>query len=195
MWNNSKELAMEYANDLVVLRRLHAKYKIERDKYLSDSLAAEECGEWDKAMRCKEAYLDYRLRCRELSAIISSSQYSIDWLKAESEPRYVTSVKKLPYTNREVKVSDVDQALIYLNQLKTEYRQMTEDEKTELDTFLNGMSTREREVFISIKGKSNTYEETSNYLGISKASVQKYLERAEKKVLKVLENDVQTTLF
>lgn len=194
-WNNSDELAELYANDLKRLIALYNLYRDLRQGYLELQLQCENDGQWDKSLEYKQLRKEIRLQMKIIGPIVSSSRYSIRWLKTGNEPKSGHPVSRLSYTQRTVSVSDVDQALTYLNHLKTDYREMTDDERAELDIFLNGMSTREREVFVSVRGKRNTFEMTAEYLNISKSAVQEYLKRAESKILKTLDNNVQTSLF
>lgn len=194
-WNNSDELAELYADDLRGLVSLYNEYKVLREEYLQLQFQCENEGKWDESLRYKGLRKEIRLQMKIIGPIVSSSRYVIQWLRTGNEPKSGHPVSRLSYTQRTVSVSDVDQALTYLNHLKTDYHEMTDDERAELDIFLNGMSTREREVFISICGKRNTFEVTAEYLNISKSAVQEYLKRAESKILKTLDDNVQTSLF
>jgi len=190
----SIELAQEYADGLRPIRALYSYFKTRRDNCLSLVKECENAQQWDLSFEFKGMYEEYRERAKELSSVISSSQYSIQWLRTGFEPQS-GGTAKLPNIYKEVRVSDVDQALTYLNLLKTEYQEMTEDQLIELDAFLNTLSPREKETFVSIRGKGNTYEETAAYLGVTKSAVQTYLKRAEKKVWRHVKEGVQTSLF
>lgn len=194
-WNNSDELANEYANDLKGLKTLYNDYKNKMTNCLEKEKECEECGLWDASQEWRLKYEAYRLDAKEISSIISSSEYAIKWLRSGEEPRNATSITQLSYEQRTVYVSDVDQALMYLNTLKTDYPKMDKEQLHELHIFLHGMSVRERDVFVSIKGKGNTLEETAGFLEIGISSVRNYLKRAEKKVEKYIEKGVQTALF
>lgn len=194
-WNNSEELANEYASDLCALKHAYIDLKAKRDNCLRMEKECQECGEWDRAQSFRAQYREYLLNAKELGSIISSSEYSIKWLRSGSEPKSISSVTQLSYEQRTISVSDVDQALMYLNTLKTDYSKMNEEQLHELNIFLNGMTTREREAFISIKGQGNSFEETAQFMGVGISTVQCYLKRAEEKVAKYLEKGLQTALF
>lgn len=189
-----KELAQEYANDLKPLRERYSLLKTQRDNYLKYVKECEEKQEWASADEYKAEYINYRQRCKEVGAIISSSQYSIQWLRNGHEPQG-PGISKLPYTKREQQVGDIDQALTYLNTLETTYPEMSEDELAELNGFLNMLSPREKDVFVSIRGKNNTHKQTAEYLGISESAMYSYLRRAEEKIEKALDNSLQMSLF
>lgn len=195
-WNNSDDLAEMYADDLKPLKAVYNYFRDRRNIYLKLTNDCENEGEWELAESFRLDYLEYRERAKEIGAIISSSQFSIDWLRQGYEP--VPGKVGSSATQKVIALgssSDVDQALVYLNQLKTEYSEMTEEELQELHIFLQGMTPQEKDVFISIKGQGNTFKQTAQFMGISKSTVQKYLKRAEKKVEKHLEIGIQTALF
>lgn len=194
-WNNSDELANEYASDLKALKSLCNDYKGKRDNCLKLERECEEQGEWEKAEVYRAEYQEHRLNAKEISSIISSSEYSIKWLRNGSEPRAAASITQLSYEQRTVLVSDVDQALMYLNTFRIEYSKMDEEKLHELHIFLKVMTERERDAFVSVKGQGNTLEETAHFMGVSKGTVQDYIKRAEDKIVKHIDNGLQTTLF
>lgn len=189
-----KELAQEYANDLKPLRARYSCLKTQRDNCLRYAKKCEEQQKWTLADEYRAEYIDYRQRCKDIGAIIASSQYSIQWLKKGHEPQG-TGVSKLPYTKREVQVNDIDKVLTIQNTFETTYPELTEDELAEVHSFLSMLSKRERDVFVSIRGKGNTHSETASYLGISESAMYSYLRRAEEKIDKKLNNALQMSLF
>ena len=193
MSTRNQELIDEYQRDLRATRAVWNGLKDKRDNYLELKKEAMRKQEWAKYLQYEELAKEYRERAQELSSIISSSQFSIDWLKQGFEPR--TKVSKLPYKQREVIVSDVDQALIYLNTTKDQYIELTAEEKKELDDYLNILTPREKDVFLSIRGKGNTYQATADYLGISESATGEYMRRARQKIEKAVDEGVQTALF
>ncbi|WP_373836328.1 sigma factor-like helix-turn-helix DNA-binding protein [Jeotgalibaca arthritidis] len=194
-WNNSDDLANEYATDLKALKSLYNDYKAKRDNCLKRERECQEQGDWDTAQTYREEYQQHLTNAKEIGSIISSSEYSIKWLRTGAEPKTVASVTQLSYEQRTVLVSDVDQALMYLNTLKTEYSKMDEEKLHELHIFLNGMTERERDAFISIKGQGNSFEKTAQFMGVSKGTVQDYIKRAEDKIARHLDKGLQISLF
>lgn len=190
----AKELAQQYSDDLKPLRAIYSFLRDRRDNYLALATECEEQGEWSLAEEFNADYIEYRQRCKEVGSIISSSQFSIKWLRQGFEPRG-GGVSKLPYTKREVLTGDVDEALTYLNVTESQYESLTVEEVAKMDDYLNILTPREKDVFLSIKGKGNTYKQTAAYLQISKGSVREYLRRAEDKLLKGIDQGVQTALF
>jgi RNA polymerase sigma factor (sigma-70 family) len=51
-----------------------------------------------------------------------------------------------------------------------------------LDDVLADLTQRERNVFTLVKAEGLTFESTAELLGLTKSSVQTYLERAERKI-------------
>jgi DNA-directed RNA polymerase specialized sigma24 family protein len=72
-----------------------------------------------------------------------------------------------------------------------EERKITADEQWLLDDVLGDLTTREKDVFTPVKAEQHTFEYTAELLGITKSSVQTYLERAERKI----ENRKNGSLF
>lgn len=194
-WNNSEELAQEYANDLKPLRAQHKQCSELKAYYLEMEKQCQEQSKWDESLDYRAKYEVMSLEVKEISSIITSSEYSIKWLRTGNEPRSTASVEKLTYEQRTVQVSDVDQALMYLNTLKTDYKEMSSEELEQLHIFLSVMTPREKDAFISVKGQGNTLRQTASFMGISDSSVRQYVKRAEEKIEKHLENGLQVSLF
>ncbi|WP_265458705.1 sigma factor-like helix-turn-helix DNA-binding protein [Enterococcus sp. HY326] len=190
-----QELAKEYINDLKPLKAILKHLKARRDIYLKLVTECEENQEWELAADFESDYQDYKLRASQISSIISSSEFSIRWLKTGQEPKSYSGESKLPYEKRTVSVSDVDQALIFMNQFKYQYNQLSEDDLAKVNDYLARLTPQEKAVYISIKGQGNSYKQTAIYLKVSKTTVQEYLKRGEAKVKENLKIGVQTTLF
>lgn len=186
-WNNSDELAESYLNDLKPLKALYSYFKDRRDICLKLEVECQEQGEWTLAGEFKQDYKDYRERMKKISAIISSSEYSIKWLQVGKEPIVNVNVSRLSYDQRTILVSDVDEVLMYLNTLQTDYPKMNEQQLERLYKIIDGLTPRERDAFISIKGQRNTYRKTAEFMEISESSVRSYVKRAEYKIQKHLE--------
>lgn len=185
-WNNSEELANEYANDLKPLKSLYRYFKERRDICLKLELECEEQGEWELAEGFKEDCIKYRNRMKEIQPIISNSEYAIKWLKNGVEPTREISITQLSYEQRTVYVSDVDQALMYLNTFQADYPKMGETDLERMNVVFSLMTTKQKDAFISVRGQGNTYERTAEFMGISVSSVRCHLSRAEEKIRKLL---------
>ncbi|MFF5993446.1 sigma factor-like helix-turn-helix DNA-binding protein [Lysinibacillus sp. KU-BSD001] len=70
-----------------------------------------------------------------------------------------------------------------------------ENVKTEINVALQGLTKDERAVFIAIKAERIPFSKVAHMMGISKSTVQSYLERAERKIKNNLTNGVQPDLF
>lgn len=194
-WNNSDELAIEYANDLKALTSLYNDLKEQATIYYDRQKECEQEGKWDESIKFKKLKQQTRLQMKEIGPIVSSSRYSIQWLRRGSEPTSNTPVSKLSYEQRTTSVSNVDQSLIYLNTLKTELPEMDEEQLFDMRQRMHKLSNREYDVYVSIKGKGNTYEQTAGYLSIKVSTVSEYMKRAEKKLARMLEESFQGSLF
>jgi DNA-directed RNA polymerase specialized sigma24 family protein len=77
------------------------------------------------------------------------------------------------------------------NRAVMEERKIIADEKWLLDDVLGDLIAREKDVFTLVKAEELTFEYTAELLGLTKSSVQTYLERAERKI----ENRKNGSLF
>lgn len=59
--------------------------------------------------------------------------------------------------------------------------EVSEGVRTMLEHLLSCLSVKEREAFVLINGQGFTYQETADFMGCSRGSVQMYIRRAEKK--------------
>lgn len=187
------ELAEEYKDDLKPLKANLRRFKKLRDKYSQLKRKHENRGEWALALSYSELYLKYKTKAEKLGPIISSSEYSIHWLQTGSEPQSGRSVSRLSYEQRTRIVPEVEDVLTFINfTLKGD---LTDDELAKIDDYLSCLTERERDAYISIRGKGNSYEETATFPGVSKSTVQSYVKRATQKIEQALDSGVQTALF
>ena len=66
-------------------------------------------------------------------------------------------------------------------------KELTKEEQELSNIIISLLSDREKEVYLSIYGHSNTREQTAEYLGIQTGTLKKYLDRARNKVLKEIQ--------
>ena len=194
-WNNSDELAKECQEDLKELRAIYERLKSNRSDCIQMKKECEERGDWEAAATYKVKAQELKLQMQEIGPIISSSQFSIQWLKRGHEPKSGNPVSKLNYTQRTVTISDTDQVLNYMNTIKHDFKEMDQEQLFDMRQRMHKLTNREYDVYVSIKGKGNTFEETAEYMAISKSSVQEYFKRAENKLEMMLEESFQATLF
>lgn len=193
MWKYADELADEYSNDLKPLRVLYSYYRDHRDNCLRLVKDCENHGEWAFAAVFEADYQEYKMRAKEIGSIISSSQYSIQWLKDAREPGNRREIGRRSNYQRTIYMDDMDKVLI--DHFRADCEGLTGEERHKLNDYLSCLSEREKEAFISVKGKGNSYDKTAKYLGVSRSTVQSYVNRAKEKLYEAVNGNVQCTLF
>lgn len=118
---------------------------------------------------------------KTIREMISSTEYSLFWVEVgherkAGEKRSITNLSKEKRTQL---WGDIEHS----KRLSSETpRTITEVEKELIDCVLGLMTEDEREAYVSIYGKGNTYAETAEYMNVARSTVQRYIERAVKKV-------------
>lgn len=114
----------------------------------------------------------------KVNSMISSMTYSIDWLKIGHDPEVF----------RGVDISQAYHKQFYGNMdlfpaaLQPEEREITDEERDAVLIMLMSLTPRERECFVLHHAYMLTQYDIAKELGIGRTSVQKYLERAKKKI-------------
>ena len=80
------ELINEYTTDLKPIKALYSYYRNHRNVCLILFKECEEAQEWELSVEFRNDYQYYKAREKELGSIISSSEYSIQWLRDAKEP-------------------------------------------------------------------------------------------------------------
>lgn len=116
-----------------------------------------------------------------INGMISSTEYSLFWIEVGHERK---AGEKRPITNlSKEKRTQLWGDIEHSKRLSSEApRTLTEVEKELIDCVLGLMTEDEREAYVSIYGKGNTYAETAEYMNVARSTVQRYIERAVKKV-------------
>ena len=175
------ELAAEYREDL---KPVLAVYKFHNDRAKVYLTLSKECKENQQVELAKEfavLHHEYKEVAKRLSPIISDTRYSISWLETARQPGNRNEISKRSYYQRTELWGDVDK--VSMAYLREDYRQLDEEQSAVLETYLSVLSQREREAIVSVVGEGNTYAKTSEYMGVSRASVQTYVNRGMKKMI------------
>lgn len=190
------ELINEYTTDLRPIKAIYNHYRKHRNICLILSKECEEAQAWDLSIEYKQEYEEYRALAKELGPIISSSEYSIQWLADGKEPGNRREIGRRSNYQKTTFYGDVQLAVVAHLRDEDQYTTELSGEKKEiLDQIMNELSPRQQEVVYSIMAKENTYEATANYLGISRSTVQSYMNDATQKIHKILTKGSQTSLF
>ncbi len=187
------ELEQEYRNDLKPLLARYEELKQERHKLFNELSKCEDRGEWERIPTIKAETHDIRVKMQKIGSVISSSRYSIQWLHDGKEPGARREISRRSCYQRTEYWGDIDR--VAMDQLRFSYSELSEDDLQRLEDFLSLLSEREKEAVVSVIGKGNTYQETADYMRISRSSVQTLVNRGMKKLTKGKEKGVQIAFF
>ncbi|MCI2256520.1 sigma-70 family RNA polymerase sigma factor [Domibacillus sp. PGB-M46] len=115
-----------------------------------------------------------------INSMISEMDFAIQWMVSGRNPDARRGTDRTGAYTLDPKLIEA----VVPNQMATEERKLTAHEQWLLDDVLADLTVRERDVFTLVKAEGLTYEYTAELLGLTKSSVQTYLERAETKIFR-----------
>lgn len=166
------DIANEYREDL---KRLN-KEKFSRDRERA-FLKEIEYLSMDQLQRLTDLEADIS----QISGMISSTEYALFWIESGHERM---AGEKRPITNQSKK----KRTQLWGNIEHSKYlsyeapRELEREELQLIDDVMRELSEVERVAYISIYGKCNTYAKTAEYMNVPRSTVQRYIERAKKKI-------------
>ncbi|WP_046178842.1 sigma factor-like helix-turn-helix DNA-binding protein [Domibacillus tundrae] len=114
-----------------------------------------------------------------IGGMISEMEFTIQWLVSGRNPGQLKGAERTGvYATVDPKILEA----IVPNQEQMEERVITKEEKAMLEEMLSPLTKRERDVFTLIRAEGHSHDKTAVLLGITKSSVQTFLNRAEKKI-------------
>ncbi|KIL72699.1 sigma factor-like helix-turn-helix DNA-binding protein [Bacillus badius] len=144
--------------------------------------------EMKAAIEVKEELTELDLQDKTLiNSMINEMEFVIQWMMSGRYPDARRGADRSGAYTLDPKLLEA----VVPNRAVIEERKLTADEQWLLDDVLGDLTKRERDVFTLIRAEGLSYEYTAELLGISKSSVQTYLERAEHKI----ENRKNGSLF
>lgn len=120
---------------------------------------------------------------RIIKSMLRSTKEIIYWLETGYDPAEVrndTRIDALVMDHR--LMQNVVADALYYTEETTETTETTDYNKERIRQALEGLTDNERTVFIMIKAELMSFSKVASILGISKSTVQSYLQRAEKKI-------------
>ncbi|MBO0477943.1 hypothetical protein DOK76_12790 [Vagococcus sp. DIV0080] len=192
-WKYADELETEYRNDLKgVISRLE-ELKKHRDYLLKYKIECENQSRWKEISTIREELIELKRTISILGGVVSSSMYSIEWLRDAKEPGARREISNRSRYQRTQLWPNMD--LIVVNKFRFESENLTEDDLKKLDDYMSCLTDREKEAINSIVAKGNSYQKTAEYMGVSRSTVQSYVNRGMEKLNKSLIDSAQTSLF
>lgn len=125
-----------------------------------------------------------KLECETVNGMISEMQFSIQWMRSGRRPGAIRGVD----IHDAYRVSSLrgDMDLFPTLDLQTSQQSLSNQQKKKIVDILLHLSTRERECYLLHMAHGLSYAEIAEKLDISKRSIQQYVERAKKKVKRVI---------
>lgn len=193
-WKFADELEREYRDDLKQIKRRLERAK-ERLDYLSNyKKECENQKKWDEMERIRDERLELKEEIRILGSILSSSMYSIEWLRDAREPGRRREISRQSRYQRTQHWSDMDIAMF--NKFRSEEpEELSEEELRKLDDYMRELTQNEKDAIYSVIGKGNSYQETADFMGVSRSTVQSYVNRGMEKINNAMNYGAQMSLF
>ncbi|MEG0551770.1 MAG: hypothetical protein RR554_11420 [Vagococcus sp.] len=188
------ELIVEYTTDLKPIKALYSYYRDHRNICLILFKECEEAQEWELSVEFRNDYQYYKARAKELGSIISSSEYSIQWLRDAKEPGNRREIGRRSRYQRTELWGEIE-ATALKDYRDIDLESLSDEDKKVLEEILSCLSLREYEAYVSIFGKGNSYQETADFMKISRSSVQTLINRSIYKIDKLIKFGANITLF
>lgn len=128
---------------------------------------------------------------KAISGMISDCEYVIEWLSTGRRPGNKRGVERLAAYQREKLMDPLRMQAFVSNAKAGSPSNLSDWERFQIEDALSRLSERERDCYVMAHGECFSFGEIANMLGLSKGSVEEYVERAQKKI----SEDLQTSLF
>lgn len=193
-WLNADELIKEYKQELSKLNKIKRPFKNEHELLMEKSKKIQKKGEM-LSFEEKDRSIFLRKELKIIGGMISDLQYAIEWLETAREPGTRRTISNRSRYQRTSLIAEIEK-LSYLVTIEQEkQREATEDEIERITAMLNNLSDKERAAYLAVKGQNLSYAKAGEILGVSKASVQSYVNRAQDKIDNQVKYGSQNILF
>lgn len=124
---------------------------------------------------------------KQINSMIDSMTYSLEWMTTGRQPGMYRGVEsrsiyqRRSYENIDL-IPDIEKELREENDINRKQLYMTKEEKAAMADILVSFSLRERQCYILHTAQGMSMAEIAEELGVSKSSVQMYINRAKDKV-------------
>lgn len=130
---------------------------------------------------------------KQFNSMIDSMTYSLEWMTTGRQPNTYRGMdeksvyQKRSYENIDL-IPDIAEQLEE-NDINKKHLFMSREEKVILADILSSFSLRERTCYILHVGQKMSMSAIADELGLSKGTVQGYIEKARKKVKNIIGNE------
>ncbi|MDL4842821.1 sigma-70 family RNA polymerase sigma factor [Aquibacillus rhizosphaerae] len=131
-----------------------------------------------KHSKLTDSYVDTSDKT-QINSMVSSMTFSIDWMKRGRRPGNMRGIdKRSAYQKRAL----VDVDLIPSLEIQPKEKELSDDEKRVIYDLLIDLSNRERQCYLLYFAQGLSMQQIADELDIKKPSVQKFIDRAKKKI-------------
>ena len=124
-------------------------------------------------------------------SIVSDLDYCIEWMRTGRRPGNRRGIERRSKGQREVLMDPLRMQAYVKNSKAGSPTNLTDWQRYQIEDALSRLSPRERECYILAHGECFSFGEIANMIGITKASVQDYVDRAQRKI----SQELQSSLF
>ncbi|MFE0394346.1 sigma factor-like helix-turn-helix DNA-binding protein [Paenibacillus lactis] len=126
-----------------------------------------------------------------ISGMVSDCEYVIEWLETGRRPGNKRGIERRAAYQREKLVDPLRMQAYVKNAKAGSPSNLTDWQRFQIEDALSRLSDRERECYVLAHGECFPFSDIADMLGISKGSVEEYIERAQRKI----SEDLQSSLF
>lgn len=193
-WLNADELIKEYKQELSKLNKIKRPFKNEHELLMEKSKKIQKKGEM-LSFEEKDRSSFLRKELKIIGGMISDLQYAIEWLETAREPGTRRTISNRSRYQRTSLLAEIEKLSYLVTTEQENQREATEDEIERITAMLNNLSDKERAAYLAVKGQNLSYAKAGEILGVSKASVQSYVNRAQDKIDNQVKYGSQNFLF
>ncbi|MEK8132921.1 sigma factor-like helix-turn-helix DNA-binding protein [Paenibacillus filicis] len=135
----------------------------------------------------KEDHPDVKI----IEGMMADCNYVIEWLTSNRRPGSKRGIERRATYQRDKLMDPIRMQAFVQRGTAGSPSNLTDWQRFQIDAALSNLSERERECYVMAHGDCFTHEQIARMLGISKGSVDKFVDRAHKKV----SEEVQNSLF
>lgn len=125
-----------------------------------------------------------------ISGMVSDCEYAIEWLSTGRRPGNKRGIERRAGYEREILLDPVRMQAFASRSTAGSPSNLTDDQRVMIEEALRYLSPRQRECYILAHGECFSFGQIANMLGISRSSVQAYVEEAQRRVSEELQSNL-----
>ncbi|MFD1777027.1 sigma factor-like helix-turn-helix DNA-binding protein [Paenibacillus rhizophilus] len=125
-----------------------------------------------------------------ISGMVSDCEYVIAWLSTGRRPKNKRGIERRAGYEREILLDPIRMQAFASNSKAGSPANLTDDQRAMIEEALRYLSPRQRECYVLAHGECFSQAEIAQMLGITRSSVQAYIEEAQRKVSEELQQNL-----